>query len=241
MAEQEQRIVKIKCWKCKNTFSASYSPEGKVNKILVKDKGPTVRYECPFVLEVIDEKTHEKEYKQCAAVNIVDNFEGDLPGDHVVRVSDTGTEPKKSAHQDEKLYNGRPPTTDEENWIALNLEQRKSSITLQNDAAKVLFAFPATITTLYLAGMGAISATTKKDLNFLSVIPIIVWLLGGAVAMFTFVPMMSTVVSISPSDIRSKHNKTVKLKWILLCISMGLFIIGMILASWRFIVLSQPV
>lgn len=228
------KIMKVKCWNCGDFFDVEVSPVSKIltqeDPEILKKSSRTVRLECPSNTCKI-----AKDIKK-APVNMVDNFVGTI-------LREMGSEwqakfigAKNTATDNQSFEaNGRMPTADEEDWIKLNTEQRRSSITLLNDAAKLLFAFPTTITTLYLGLIGGISAIAAKALNLWSIAPIFAWVLGGGFAMFTIFPWISRVDPDSPTNIWSDHNRAVIRKFWLLVASLILFAIGMGLAGWRIV------
>jgi hypothetical protein len=216
--------MEVTCWNCNSPFNVKVSPNSDIldHPGSPKKSARTVRLECPSI-QCRKDKDNKK-----APVNMVDNFVGTIIG--------AGEEIQaKLAEQADLIAKGRMPTADEEDWIELNTEQRRSSITLLNDAAKLLFAFPTTITTLYLGLIGGISATAAKALSLWSVAPVFAWVAGGGVAMLTIFPWLSRVDPNSPTDILSDHNRAVKRKFWLLVVSLILFAIGMGLAGWRIV------
>jgi hypothetical protein len=229
MTPDNTRIMKVKCWNCGETFAVEVSPDSEI--LLPKDSGKVKKFPRTVRLECASEICRKDKDNKKAPINMVDNFVGTM-------LKGLGTEVQAkviSTNVQSFETNGRMPTTDEEDWIKLNTEQRRSSLTLLNDAAKLLFAFPTTITTLYLGLIGGISATAAKALNLWSVAPVFAWVLGGGFAMFTIFPWIGRVDPDSPTNIWSNHNRAVTRKFWLLVASLILFAIGMGLAGWRIV------
>lgn len=135
----------------------------------------------------------------------------------------------------ETPISGGKPTDSEEDWIKFGFEERRSSITFLNDTAKLLFALPSTISTLYLGLLAGISIITSKALDYFSMAPIALWVIAGVFAMLALFPRSYHVHPDSPTDIEQENGKAIKHKLFNLRVSGIVFLIGLILAAWRVI------
>jgi hypothetical protein len=128
---------------------------------------------------------------------------------------------------------GTPTTPSEDDWIKYGYQERRSSIIFLNDTAKLLFALPSTLSTLYLGLLAGISVATSKTLDCFSLFPIAAWVVAGIFALLALFPRSYIVHSDSPSDIEQENKKCIEHKLCNLRISGTVFLIGVVLAAWR--------
>jgi hypothetical protein len=220
MGKTENEPRKFKCWKCGQTIN-----------VLVKKShhSNTIMLECGNIVyqrDKDDPPNSEGKKVSCSAINMVDNCDFEVQGAADIIA--------KALPDSDKLPVGRPPTSDETDWIKLNTEDRRASLKSQADAAKTLFAFPSALTTIYLAIIAGIGTAGKvQSLGLGSIIPVFVWIAGGVFAMLTFTPWLCSVQSNSPTDIKHKQDDAIRFKACLLAISVAFFLVGLGLAAWR--------
>ncbi len=119
---------------------------------------------------------------------------------------------------------GAVPSNDDEDWIKLGYEKKRLSLARLDDTGKLLLTLPATLSTLYLALLGAMSLSKKVIVTDWEAAPVGVWMLAALFALWELLPRSYRVSANSPTDIKNEHEKTLRCKLWKLWFS-GLFLI----------------
>lgn len=128
---------------------------------------------------------------------------------------------------------GQQPTEEDNDWINFAREKKRSSIGTLNDVGKLLFALPSTLVTVYIAIAAAFQITGNAPTltRVEQLIPVFLWVIGGACAFWSLFPRKYAVYSNSPSEIQTEHENTVNSKLWKLRLSAVIFGIGLVSAS----------
>ncbi|MFC1904526.1 hypothetical protein ACFLXT_01995 [Chloroflexota bacterium] len=128
---------------------------------------------------------------------------------------------------------GQRSTEEDNDWINFAREKKRSSIGTLNDVGKLLFALPITLITVYIA-IAAAFQITDNALALTRVeqlIPVFLWIIGGAFAFWSLFPRKYAVYPNSPSEIQTEHENTVNSKFWKLWLSAVIFGIGLVFAG----------